>query len=325
MTDEPGPITPPKIRRILWACSLAVLIFLSFTAGYVVAILRNPAYPGTSGGKLAGGAVFPEIARIADPSCTWAERRRLVNGLSNRDPAAVLEPLAQAIVATTPGFGGYPHVDSRDDDDWIAQNVRTSYQPHLAYTLAWREITSAKTPRVSSALRRLALSRADAEARAMAVSALLDYKSPETLDALRQLSKDPEATVRLRSVLGLSQYLPATSKDLLSVATADESPQCRHDALLRLLFDYDAPASERAPGALIVSLTIQEIRRDREWGYYLTGGLARFTGKTFSPDIKDPRYNDGPEHGNGINKLFMTTTVDNVLRWHEQETGSRKR
>jgi len=320
MTDEPVPASTPKIRRILWVCTLAVTIFVSFTAGYMVATLRNPASQKTSGKRPTGGAVSQEIARIADPSCTWAERRRLLEKLSVRDPAVALEPLALAIAATTPELLGYQGGEVREDDDWITQNVRASRQPHLAYILAWRKITSPKTPRVLPALRRLALSRADAEARMMAITTLLFDKSPETLDLLRRLSRDSAPSVRHSTVLGLSKHLPATSKDLLAMAADDKNPDCRHDALLTLLFDYDAPESERAPNAPIVSLTVREIRRDRNRGYYLTGGLERFTGETFSPDIKDPRYNDG----HGINKLFMTTTVDNVLRWHEQETEGRK-
>lgn len=45
MTDEPVPAPVPRLRRILWACTLAVTIFVSFTAGYMVALWPAPASP----------------------------------------------------------------------------------------------------------------------------------------------------------------------------------------------------------------------------------------------------------------------------------------
>lgn len=47
MTDGSVPASTPKIRCILWACSFAVIVFLSFTAGYMVALSRTAAPSGT--------------------------------------------------------------------------------------------------------------------------------------------------------------------------------------------------------------------------------------------------------------------------------------
>jgi hypothetical protein len=41
MTDKPVPA--PKTRRILWTCTSVVVVFLSFTAGYMVALWPAPA------------------------------------------------------------------------------------------------------------------------------------------------------------------------------------------------------------------------------------------------------------------------------------------
>ena len=241
----------------------------------------------------------------------------MINELASLDPRVALESTARALILSEPMIKSGT---DRDDQEWIAANVPPSRQPHLAYRLTWKKLVDDGNPRTASAMRALALSDAEPEIRRMATGGLIYHKSPASLVALRTLSRDADAEVRRRSVVGLSKDLPDTVNDLLAIAEEDDSADCRRQALIGLLFTYNASGPERAPDARIVSLTVDEIRKDQGAGYSLTGGLAHFTGREFKPDKRDPRYHDG----HGITELFMSTTVENVLRWHEQENGSKQ-
>ncbi len=50
-SPEETDVNSPKIRRILWACTLAVLVFVSFTAGYMVALSLGSALPARRDGN----------------------------------------------------------------------------------------------------------------------------------------------------------------------------------------------------------------------------------------------------------------------------------
>jgi hypothetical protein len=114
MTDESVPVPAParKIRRILWVCTLAVLVFVSFTAGHMVALWPTPPSAGTPGKTPIArpgrkSEVPPKLPQLTDEAAAlmnasgsepkllavWSSNRGLISVILDKDSPQVRQVL----------------------------------------------------------------------------------------------------------------------------------------------------------------------------------------------------------------------------------------
>jgi hypothetical protein len=86
MTDESVPAATLKIRGILWACTFAVIVFVSFTAGYMVALRPASGRRGVNGAQETADAVLTAITMAKSKQPDRAVRGMEVLAQHWKDP-----------------------------------------------------------------------------------------------------------------------------------------------------------------------------------------------------------------------------------------------
>lgn len=319
-------ITLEKSRNMRAIALVMLLVRADGAAGHDLAFFPPGLMPeGESAsrafgpGKGIGGNKGSDflIELMTDQKASFEDRLDAEDALAKIPPQEVLPKLLPHIAKGMPSGGIWNRRGARELD----RTGPVPWQIYYAVHRLWDGHTARLSPKEGGRFLIGLLKKEEEEFGKIAIlGALQDRWFPDAEPDVAQVLNDPRqpGEVRLSAALLLILNGKEDYRDvLLKAARAAEAAE-KH-RWYNLLVDPRHKERKGVDPRVIVlgfELLQAEIARDANFvhgAYFLAVRIGPYVGQEFAPDRNDPRY----KAKGGFNKLFFVDTVQNALRWWE--------